>query len=398
MSKTDIDALAADLADFTPKKKVEKRSARDERIIAGFEDIERFYEEHERLPQHGAENDIFERMYAVRLERLRDQEDCRSLLLPIDKYGLLKNPKPQRRGFEENDIDSLAESLKEMAAGSDITELKHVRSITERQAAEEIANRNKCADFAAFKPLFDAVLTDLEIGVRITRRIRRDAGFLKTDIREGEFFIVGGQTAYIAEVGEPIKAPNGEHDARLRVIYSNGTESDLLLRSMQRALYKDEESRRITDPSAGPLFSDQEAEDDIASGTVYVLQSMSDHPFVQEHREIVHKIGVTGGTVERRIANAEKEATYLLAGVKVVATYKLFNINKTRFEAMIHRVFAGARLDIEITDRFGSPVVPREWFVVPIFVIDEVIERIKDGTISNYVYDQSSATLKQATR
>src|SRR5690606_10749723 len=122
--------------------------------------------------------------------------------------------------------------------------------------------------------------------------------------------------------GEPIRAPNGQFDARLRVIYSNGTESNILLRSLQRALYKDETSRRISDPSAaGPLFSSEAEEDDLASGTIYVLRSKSDHPVVSGHRDIVHKIGVTGGSVERRIANAKIDATYLLADVEVVATY-----------------------------------------------------------------------------
>ena len=198
---------------------------------------------------------------------------------------------------------------------------------------------------------------------------------------------------YVEEVGEPIKAPNGSMDARLRVIYSNGTESNILLRSLQRAIYKDETSRRISEPSAGPLFSDHSEEDDLASGTVYVLRSKSEHPVVAENREVLHKIGVTGGKVEKRIANAEKEATYLLAGVEVVATYQLFNINRTKLEKIIHRVFEPAKLDIEIMDRFGYPFTPREWFLVPLFVIDAAVERIKDTSIERCVYDPQQARL-----
>jgi hypothetical protein len=128
-------------------------------------------------------------------------------------------------------------------------------------------------------------------------------------------------------LGETIKAPNGESDARLRVIYSNGTESNLLRRSLQRALYKDEAGRRLTEPNAGPLFAEKWEEDDIASGIIYVLRSLSNHPYVAEHRELIHKIGVTGGSVEARIANAAHDATYLLADVEVVATYKLADIS-----------------------------------------------------------------------
>lgn len=225
----------------------------------------------------------------------------------------------------------------------------------------------------------------------------KDAGFLKADIKQGELFILGGQTVYVAEVGETIKAPNGETDARLRVIYSNGTESNLLLRSLQRALYKDEAGRRITEPVAGPLFTDNEDDDDQASGTIYVLRSKSDHPTVAAHREVLHKIGVTSGKVERRIANAKIDPTFLMADVEIVATYELFNINRTKLESVIHRVFGAAKLDIEIKDRFGKPVVPKEWFLVPRFVIDEAVARIKDGTITEFVYDPTSASLKERT-
>ena len=148
----------------------------------------------------------------------------------------------------------------------------------------------------------------------------------------GDLFILGGQLVYVAEVGETIKAPNGESDARLRVVYSNGTESNLLRRSLQRGLYKDEAGRRLTAPNDGPLFSEEWEEDDIKSGTIYVLRSLSNHPFVAGHRELIHKIGVTGGRVETRIANAVNDATYLLAEVEVVASYKLAEINRTKLE------------------------------------------------------------------
>lgn len=203
------------------------------------------------------------------------------------------------------------------------------------------------------------------------------------------------QTAYVAEVGAPFKAPNGESDARLRVVYANGTESDLLLRSLQRALYKDEGGRRISEPSAGPLFADRTEEGDEASGIVYVLRSKSDHPVVAAHRDVLHKIGVTGGDMARRIANARLDPTFLMADVEAVATYELYNINRTRLESLIHRVFDRARLDIEVKDRFGQPVTPHEWFLVPLFVIDEAVERIRDGTITGYFYDPGTASLTQ---
>lgn len=392
------DELLAELGVEVEQPKARTYTPREERIIAGFEDIVRFFEEHGRAPQHGEDRDIFERLYAVRLDRLRALDDCRELLAGMDKHGLLAGTRDDAaKPTDEIDDDSLLAELGiEPVAEDDIRVLRHVPTAEERRAAEEIANRQKCEDFAKFKPLFEQVSRELESGARSTRRFVKDAGFLKADITKGQFFILGGQVAYVAEVGETIKAPNGELDARLRVIYSNGTESDLLRRSMQRALYKDDAGRRITEVEAGPLFSGETEDGDLESGTIYVLRSKSDHPMVAENRDLIHKIGVTGGSVETRIAGAEKSATYLLAGVEIVATYKLFNINRVHLEGVIHKVFGSAALDLTIHDRFGNPVKPREWFLVPLNAIDEAVERIRDGSITNYRYDPSQARIVHA--
>jgi hypothetical protein len=133
-----------------------------------------------------------------------------------------------------------------------------------------------------------------------------------------------------------------------------------------------------------------------ANGAIYVLRSKSEHPFIIEHRQLIHKIGATGGGLAARFANAKLDPTFLMADVEVVATYDLFAVNRVKLERLIHRVFDRARLNIQINDRFGRPVVPREWFLVPIFVVDEVVERIKDGSIIRYVYDPKTATLVEA--
>lgn len=394
MSDLDLDELRAELADFAQPEKKGGRTPREERVIAGFEEIQRFTEEHGRAPRHGEDRDIFERLYAVRLDRLRALDEYHELLSTVDHQGLLAtDDSAGLPSVEDMDADALMAELAGAGGESEITELRHVRSTAEKRAAEEIANREQCHDFLKFKPLFEQVQQDLEQGVRATRPFVKDAGFLKADISEGQFFILGGQVAYVAEVGETFKAPNGETDARLRVIYSNGTESNLLLRSLQRALYKDEAGRRITDPVAGPLFAGESDDGDLASGTIYVLRSKSDHPTVAVNRDVLHKIGVTGGDVARRIANAKLDATFLMAEAEIVATYTLYNINRTRLENLIHRVFDPARLDIEIKDRFGNPVVPREWFLVPRFVVDDAVEKIKDGSITRFVYDPATASL-----
>ncbi len=393
----DDDALLGELGVVIDTQPQGSRTAREERIIAGFEDIQRFFEQHGRAPQHGEDRDIFERLYAVRLDRLRALDECRALIAPLDHQGLLTRAGSVQESFPEQlDDDELLAQLGFEEPAADITNLRHVRSTADKRAAEEIANRERCEDFDRFKPLFLQIQREIESGQRTTRKFVRDAGFLKAEIQAGQFFILGGQTAYVAEVGAAFKAPNGETDARLRVIYSNGTESDLLLRSLQRALYKDEGGRRITEPNAGPLFAGESAEGDQASGVIYVLRSKSDHPVVAANRPLLHKIGVTGGTIEQRIANARLDPTFLMADVEVVASYELYNINRTKLENLIHRIFGPARLDIEIKDRFGQPVIPREWFLAPLFVIDEAVARIKDGTITDYTYDPMTASLAQA--
>lgn len=382
-----LDALGVEVAPL----KASTRTPHEERIIAGFEDILRFHQTHGRVPLHGEGRDIFERLYAVRLDQLRKLPEALTLLAQLDGPGLLSGAVANSVDVDDLDEDALLAELgigDTLADSDDITVLRHVRSSTEKRAAEEIAERSPCADFENFQPLFERVEYELDSKIRKTLRFGRD-----TSIANGNFFIVGGQLAYVAETGETIKAPNGESDARLRVIYSNGTESNLLRRSLQRALYKDETGRRLTDHDMGPLFSDSPEPDDIESGTIYVLRSNSTHPFVVEHRELIHKIGVTGGKVETRISGAENDATYLLAGVEVVATYKLHNLNRTKLENIFHRLFGAVQIDLTIGDRFGHPVKPREWFLVPLQVIDEAVQRIRDGSVVDVVYDAKSARL-----
>lgn len=197
-----------------------------------------------------------------------------------------------RRELPVDSLDDealLAELGVEPGGEDDITQLRHVQSSEERRASEEIATHTRCPDFEKFQPLFEQVQADLASGKRSTRPFGKDAS-----VAQGAFFILRGQLAYVAEVGETIKAPNGQFDARLRVIYSNGTESNLLRWSLQRALYKDEAGRRVTEPEVGLLFGEERSDEDTESGTIYVLRSNSNHLDIAPHREIIHKIGVTG--------------------------------------------------------------------------------------------------------
>ncbi len=396
MPDFNLDELRAELDGYAEPEKKRERSPVEERVIAGFEEIQRFVSSKGHLPQHGEDKDIFERLYAVRLDRLKAQPEFHALLSPLDHQGLLKKPleAPNRNG--ELDLDDLRAELEGVSGSSDITELRHVRSSVDKRAAEEIANRTVCEDFEKFKPTFERVRRELKDSVRQALPIQKLDEISLDEIHENQFFVVQGQIAYIAEVGKDFKTQYDRRDSRLRVIYDNGTESDLLMRSFQRALHRDDTARIITNPDMGPLFSQEPTEDELAAGTIYVLRSKSEQPEIAAHRDVLHKIGVTGGKVEARFANAKLDPTFLMADVDVVATYVLYNVNRVKLEKLIHRLFDNVQLDIEIRDRFGTPVKPREWFLLPLSAIDEAVERIKDGTITQYVYDPRAARLVQA--
>ncbi|MDP8983023.1 MAG: GIY-YIG nuclease family protein [Acidobacteriota bacterium] len=397
MSDIDLDQLRSELDDFAEPEEKGGRPPREERIIAGFEDIQRFVEKHGRLPQHGEDRDIFERLYAVRLDRLRALEECRSLLAPLDHQRLLGEKQIVAVASADTvDDDELMAELAGAAGGPAITNLQHVRKSADKRAAEEIANRAVCEDFEKFKPLFERVKRELKSGIRYTLPVQKMDEIKMAEIQQGEYFIVQGQIAYVAEEGAGFRTQYDRVDSRMRVIYDNGTESNLLMRSFQRALHRDAAGRLITNPDTGPLFAEEPAHDDLASGTIYVLRSKSDHPVVAANRELVHKIGVTGGKLETRVSNAKLDPTFLMADVDIVATYELFNVNRVKLENLIHRVFDPVQLDIEVKDRFGNPVKPREWFLVPVFVVNEAVERIRDGTITQYVYDPKAARLVRA--
>jgi hypothetical protein len=403
----DLDLLD-ELGVETEPVKGSAHSAREQRIIAGFEEIERFVEEHGRVPQHGEDRDIFERLYAVRLDRIRESPECLAVLLGRDPHGLLgkgsqdagqayalgEDPVEYRTGAAQavlSDDELLAALGAGEGEGTDITDLRHVRPSAEKRAAEEIAQRTPCEDFEKFRPLFEQIEKEIRAGLVQTQPITAE----NRGIGKKDFFILNGVTLYVAEVGEPLKITASEVDRRLRLIFANGTESNLLLRSLQRAFYDDPSARRIVRPkeAAQLIFGGEWEPDDVEAGTIYVLRSKSDDPFIAANREVIHKIGVTGGEVKARIANARKDPTYLLADVEIVQTFRLANINRKKLEALLHQFFSPARLDVDLLDRFGEKVVPREWFLVPLPVIEEAIEKLRLGTIAYHSYDPERAII-----
>ena len=387
-SLSDFDLLKK-LGVEVDKRTKRSRSSLEERFIASFSEIQDFYALNGRAPIHHESLTILERRYAVRLDKIKANPECFDLLKPLDYQGILIKQEDENYKKADNLSDTdLLNLLGRAPDSSDLTELKFVRSQADRRAAEEVANRESCKDFSVFKSLFKQIKKDLSEGTATAITLQR-----QPSIKEKDLFILGGQMAYVAEVGEKFIHKYGDEDARLRVVFDNATESKMLLRSLQRALHKDATSRVINRNILGPLFSSEATEDDIHSGTIYVLRSESDNPIISRNRENIHKIGVTKSSVKKRIANASTDPTFLMANVKIVCSYHLFNISPKKLESLIHRIFSPARLEIKIQDRFGNKVSPMEWFLVPLDVIDEAVERIKDGSIKNLTYDPESAKL-----
>ena len=386
VSKEDLDLLGELGVDTAPKKQA-ARTPKEQRIIAGYEEIERFVEEHGRFPEHGENRDIFERLYAVRFDRLRQSSECREVLKDIDTKRLLEVEDSGETSSVLNEDPTDYELLNALGVeaddSDDITELKHVRSTKEKIAAEEIAQRTACESFGVFKPLFAQVKSDIKINTRCIIPCED-----KSEIEVGEFYIFQGQTAYIEQASEIFINGEGRQDRRLRVIFDNGTESRMLRRSLQKRLWEDEAARRIISPEdLGPLFSSVEGESDQAVGYVYVLRSKSENDFIAKNRKVIHKIGITKGSVKKRVTNAAKDPTYLLADVEIVETYKVSNLALNKLEKLLHKFFDSARLDLQLKDRFGFDVAPREWFLLPLPVIEEAIQKLIDGSLPKFRYE-----------
>lgn len=392
---SDDDLLSELGIDLAPVKQV-TYTAKEERLISGFEEIIQFYEKNERVPSNSNDADIFERLYAVRLDQLRKLPEAISLLKDFDQHNLLNSITSEPSDISElEDDDLLSELGIEVESEDNILTLQHVRPQKEREASELIATRKVCLDFPIFNEVFKQVEKDLEQGLRLTKPFGKDASIQLNDL-----FILNGQIVYVAEIGEYFKAPNGQNDARMRVIYSNGTESNLLMRSLKKALYDDIAGRRIlVTKNVGPLFnssnlSEKDTDIEVKSGSIYVLRSLSDNEFIKANRHVLHKIGVTTGKVNKRITEARKDPTYLLADVELIATYSLpENIVPQRLEKLIHKVLQSAQLDIVIEDRFGNPVKPQEWFLVSLNIINDIINHIKNGSIETVYYDAEKAQL-----
>lgn len=384
MPRMTLDEVLSDDDDLLDVKlSTSTASTEEQRILNSFEDINRFIDSSKRKPGETDKPSISEQSLKMKLAGLVNNTDTHAILRPHDRHSLL----PQEGIKEPQTLDEILDLDDDLLSTpqDDIFNLVHARPAIAK--TDKVSERIACEEFEKFKPLFDQCVMEINEGKRKAIKFAREQ-----EIWAGEFFILNGVMVYVAEVGET-HIRNGKKNARLRLIFDNGTEGNNLLRSLARELYKDPNGRRVTSTDAGPLFDVQVEEGDTETGMIYVIKSLSDDPEISKLDGMLHKIGFTSGKMEVRIQNAKDDPTFLMAPVHPVATYTLYNIDKVKLEHLLHNFFADARLDIEITDRFGKKVKPREWFLLPIEVIAEAISRLKDGSIIDYRYDPESGSL-----
>lgn len=378
------------------KPSVAKASTEASRAQAQFEEINAFVDKMGFAPGEGPGErriTITERTLQTRLRAYLDNSALHAAVEGLDRHGLLGGAKARPKTLDDilaSDDDLLDDP------NTGIFEMRHVRATPAK--AELVSERVKCEDFDTFRPLFDKVAAELSSGVRRSMRFANEQ-----DIEAGTFFILNGVMVYVAEVRDP-HVRNGKRNARLRLIFDNGTEGNNLLRSLATELYKDPNGRRISDPNAGPLFGAGETQAvalppsarDRVTGLIYVVKSLSMHPEIAKLDGQLFKIGFTTGNLEARIRVAADDPTFLMAPVKPVMTYEAINLNANAFERLVHHFFAQARLDIEITDRFGKPIRPREWFLLPLPIIEQAVPLIVDGSILRYRYDHRACAIVDA--
>lgn len=380
MDKKDLLKMIADdpldLLKLDPEKPPQPTD--NDRLAASFQEINQFVSQYGHEPQPSG--DMQERRLYARLDGIRQNTWKAEALKALDSHGLLNQD-----AKEFNTIDDLLadDKLGILDDDSNIFELTHVP--VAKSTPDYIATRKPCEDFDKFKNSFVQCQAEIKLRKRKLVPFRREQ-----TIDERHFYVLKGMLVYVADIGEG-KHHGSRSNPRLRCIFENGTESDLLLHSLAAALYKD--GRRVTDYHDKPhtLSSDITTEDK-ETGYIYILKSLSTDPKIHSLKDL-YKIGFSTTAVDERIKNAASEPTYLMAQVSVIATYQCYNLNTQKFEQLLHTFFASSCLNIDIFDSKGQRHCPREWFIAPLTIIEQAIALLLSGKIIDFRYDVHTQTI-----
>ena len=266
-----------------------------------------------------------------------------------------------------------------------------MRRVIEKKKPDYVAQHKLCENFDDYKQLFARVHQDLKEGKRSLVKINKTA-----TLSAGRFYYVSGQMLLLEQVGELSMGSNSMLNGRTRCIYENGTESDILLQTLRKNVVGDGYAiSELQEEADSQFFKNTDiATEDLVTGYIYVLSSLSDDDAVKSEKNL-YKIGFTTKSVEQRIANAENEPTYLMAPVKIVATYKVVNMNSQKFEDLVHLLLNPVQYQVIVYDEKGIAHQPQEWFIVPLPVVDVIIKKIMDGTIVGYTYNPQMECLEK---
>jgi hypothetical protein len=360
----------------------DKPQTSSDRLEASFLEIVDFYNEHNYEPS-AKTTEMAERKLGVRLRGIRADDNKIEALKHLDSHGLLVPEAPPESIDEVFSDDTLG--LFDDPTG--ILTLKNVTK-TKKPAEDYVARRQHAKDFESFEPMFIKCHNNLKNGVSKLVQFETER-----QIMAGRFYIQNGVMALVAHMEPRKRNRSGDLNARMRIIYENGTESNALLRSFARVLYDD--GKIVVGPD-DEIIEELNAinDDDSESGYIYILSSLNEDPTIGNISDL-YKIGFSTTSVEQRIKGAENDPTYLMGPVRIVATYKAFNMNTQKFELLLHRVFNEVRLNMDMIDRNGRHYTPSEWFVVPVGIIDTAIRMIISGDIVHYVYNKDAKTLEE---
>jgi len=380
MVEFSLDEILADdplglLGELKPKAKT---SNENDRLVSSFEEINAFIEANGQEPQKSA--NMNERNLFSRLDGIRQNPEKIEYLKPYDRFNILQE-------IEVNSIDDILNDdvfgLLGDENSEDIFALKHIPK--KREQTDFVAQRKPCKNFRKYEHLFKEVQNDLKDGSR--KLVKFNEKFFE----DGNFFVLKGVLAYLEKIKNLQKDKFNKLDARTKIIFENGTESNMLLRSFGKGLYEDGYFVSLQDDRVLNKLLPI-SKDDTKTGYIYVLESLSNDEKISTIKNL-YKIGYSTTDVHERIKNAINEPTYLMAPVKIESVYETYNMNTQKFEQLIHRFFGKVCLNVDIFDSDSKRHTPREWFIVPLDIIEQVIELIITGDIVNYRYDEKHEEL-----
>ena len=362
----------------------------DERLIESFQEINAFFEKNNREPEA---TNVTEFKLLSRLKALRKDAKKVDILKSSDSHNLLNS---------KEEVKSIADIINDDNLGIldtdetlSIFKLKNVKSASERAETDFTARRKamKDKDFRPYEAQFKKVHKELREGKRKLKEFKD----VEKNLEQGKYYVLDGVLLFLRKDGLEVRkiGDRTRKDGRTVTVFENGTVSNMFYRSLAKALYNNGSIVSDTDKDAeDELFKNANiiTDEDDVTGWIYVLQSKSKNKEIASIKDL-YKIGYSTVPVTERIKNASKEATYLMADVRIVNAYRIYNVITQDFESLIHRFFAEVCLNVDIKDEKGRRITPREWFVAPFQIIEKVISLIETGDIVNYKYDSVNQAL-----